>query len=93
VREVAASVLQAAGMPAEFAARTAWALAMAEAWSRGSHGVLRLPHYLRRFEQGGTNPRARLRLVSSVGTLAGLGRRPAGDGDGRPARSRRGRHP
>ena len=72
VREVAARVLQAAGMPAEFAARTAWALAMAEAWGRGSHGVLRLPHYLSRFEQGGTNPRARLRLVSSVGAVTVL---------------------
>lgn len=70
-RTFAASLLRAAGMPADPADRTAWALVMADAWGLGSHGLLRLPYYLQRFDQGGADPRAVLRLVSEApGTAA-----------------------
>lgn len=58
------SLLHAAGMPEGPAHRTAWALVMADAWGLGSHGMLRLPYYLRRFASGGADPAAELRLVS-----------------------------
>lgn len=57
-------------MPAGPADRTAWALVMADAAGRGSHGLLRLPFYLKRFEEGGANPRAELRLVSETDATA-----------------------
>ncbi|MGH9064188.1 MAG: Ldh family oxidoreductase [Acidimicrobiales bacterium] len=63
-KAVAAGLLEAAGMPGGPARRTAWALVVAEVWGARSHGLLRLPHYLRRFAAGGTNPTASLRLVS-----------------------------
>ncbi len=66
-KELTGSLLQLAGMPAEHAARTAWALVVSEVWGRGSHGLLRLPFYLGRFEAGGADPRAELRLVSDSG--------------------------
>ena len=59
-----AALLGAAGMPDGPARRTAWALVSADVWGLGSHGLMRLPFYLRRFEQGGADPAATLRLVS-----------------------------
>lgn len=58
------ALLEAAGMPEGPAHRTAWALVMADAWGLPSHGMLRLPYYLRRFARGGADPAAELRLVS-----------------------------
>ncbi len=59
-----AALLGAAGMPDGPAGRTAWALVTADTWGLGSHGLLRLPFYLRRFERGGADPAATLRMVS-----------------------------
>lgn len=70
LRGLAAELLCGAGMPEDAAVRTAWALAAAEAWGRASHGMLRLPHYLRRFAEGGTNAKATLSLVSASDALA-----------------------
>ncbi len=57
-------------MPSGPSQRTAWALATAEAWGLASHGLLRLPYYLHRFELGGTDPAAQLRLVSETPAVA-----------------------
>lgn len=65
-----ASLLQAGGMDSGPAQRTAWALVTAEVWGRPSHGLLRLPFYLDRFDHGGTDPRAKLRLVKSSSVTA-----------------------
>lgn len=65
--ELASSLLHGAGMPADHAARTAWALVVSDVWGRGSHGLLRLPFYLGRFDAGGAEPGAELRLVSDTG--------------------------
>jgi (2R)-3-sulfolactate dehydrogenase (NADP+) len=69
-RAFGAALLIAAGMPEGPACRTAWALVTADAWGLGSHGLLRLPYYLKRFEEGGTDPRAELRLVSETASTA-----------------------
>jgi len=66
----AIQLLTSAGMPMPAAARTAWALVVAELWELSSHGLLRLPFYLDRFAHGGTNPRAALRLVRDRGATA-----------------------
>lgn len=67
MRNTAARMLQAAGMAEGPADRTAWALAAADAWGRGSHGLMRLPFYLDRLAGGGANPSAQLRLVGDTG--------------------------
>lgn len=67
MRRTVARILVAAGMPDAPAERTAWALAAADAWGRGSHGLMRLPFYLDRFAGGGANPAAVLRQVSDTG--------------------------
>jgi (2R)-3-sulfolactate dehydrogenase (NADP+) len=66
---LATVLLVAAGMPPQAAARTAWALVVAEVWGLASHGLLRLPHYLERFARGGANPRADLRLVTDQAAI------------------------
>lgn len=67
MRQSAARMLEAAGMAEGPADRTAWALAAADAWGRGSHGLMRLPFYLDRFAGGGANPSAALRRVGDTG--------------------------
>jgi (2R)-3-sulfolactate dehydrogenase (NADP+) len=63
-------IFEAAGMPADPAHRTAWALVMAEAWGRSSHGLMRVGFYLPRLAQGGTDAKAELRLVHDRGAVA-----------------------
>ncbi len=70
-RSFCASLLEASGMEARPAHRTAWALVTAEVWGRPSHGLLRLPYYLDRFASGGSDPRASLELVRS-GTVTAV---------------------
>lgn len=69
-RAFATSLLAAAGMPPAPAQRTAWALVTADVWGLGSHGLLRLPHYLRRFAAGGTDPAAELRVIRDTPATA-----------------------
>jgi (2R)-3-sulfolactate dehydrogenase (NADP+) len=71
-RRLAADLLGSAGMPAEPAERTAWILAAAEAWGRGSHGLLRLPFYLGRFDAGGADAGAELTPVRDGGATLTL---------------------
>ncbi|BAK35178.1 oxidoreductase [Microlunatus phosphovorus NM-1] len=76
VRDAVAATLADHGMPKGAAKTTADALVLAEVWGVGSHGLIRLPHYLRRLAASGYNPAAMLRTVSDLGALVVL------DGDG-----------
>lgn len=76
VRDVVVAALVNRGMPNDAAATTAEALLLAEVWGVGSHGLIRLPHYLRRLAAGGYNASATLRTVTDLGALVVL------DGDG-----------
>lgn len=76
VRDAVTATLVDHGMPPDAAATTADALLLAEVWGVGSHGLIRLPHYLRRLAAGGYNPAASLRTVTDLGGLVVL------DGDG-----------
>lgn len=77
--ELAEKVLRGVGMPADDAARSATALVTADAWGIGSHGLMRLPHYLERFVAGGMRADAELTVVIDCGAAvtydgnAGLG--------------------
>ncbi|AXK37023.1 Ldh family oxidoreductase [Streptomyces armeniacus] len=68
-RELAAALLTAAGVPSTEAARTAHAIVLADCWGIGSHGLLRLPYYLRRLLAGGCRADARLVTVTDTGPL------------------------
>lgn len=69
-RQLSEALLTAAGMPPAAAARTTWAMITADLWGLGSHGLLRLPYYLRRMAGGGTDPAAELRLVAEAPATA-----------------------
>lgn len=69
-RRFAAELLVAAGVPAADATTTARLLVLAEAWGTRSHGLLRLPHYLRRIAAGGIAADAKLLPVRAVGAVA-----------------------
>ena len=70
--EVTSRLLRAAGMPEAPAWRTAWAVVTAEAWGKRSHGLLRVPYYLARFEAGGSDAGASLRTVRDTGPVVAL---------------------
>lgn len=59
-----ARLLGDAGMAPADADRAGRALATADAWGIGSHGLMRLPHYLHRIAAGGIDPAATLRAVT-----------------------------
>ncbi len=65
--DLTASLLIRAGMAEPDARRTGAALATAEAWGIGSHGLMRLPHYLRRCAAGGIDASARLQPRGDAG--------------------------
>ncbi len=68
-RELARALLVASGVEALAAEQTAQALVIADAWGVHSHGLLRLPDYLRRLHAGGCNAAAGLRPVADTGAL------------------------
>ena len=68
-RQRAAGLLASAGVDDAAAAETAQALVLADAWGVHSHGLMRLPYYLRRLEAGGCNPKAELEVVSDTGPV------------------------
>lgn len=68
-RAVARELLAASGVEQLAAAQTAQVLVLADAWGVHSHGLLRLPDYLRRLEAGGCNAAAQLRVVTDTGAL------------------------
>ena len=65
----AASLLRAVGVPPTRAEATAEAIVLAEAWGIASHGLLRLPFYLDRLQQGGIRADADLVTVRDTGPL------------------------
>ncbi len=67
---LATGLLVSRGLSADSADRTAWAMVTADAWGKGSHGLLRLPHYLRRLDAGGIDPVAEMALLRDTGPLA-----------------------
>lgn len=65
----AADLLQAAGLRADKATCSARALVLADYWGIPSHGLLRLPHYLRRLVAGGCRADAELQVTTDTGPL------------------------
>lgn len=63
-------LLCGAGMPDREAELAALALVTADAWGVGSHGLMRLPYYLRRFASGAQDPAAELTIVNDSGATA-----------------------
>ena len=71
-RRLAAALLAAAGLPGDRAETCALCIVLADVWGVGSHGLLRLPYYLRRTLAGGYPPHAELVTVSDTGPLLAL---------------------
>jgi (2R)-3-sulfolactate dehydrogenase (NADP+) len=69
---LAADLLTAAGMDPAAAQVTARCVIMADVWGLASHGLLRLPYYLRRLAAGGYPPDARLDTVADSGPVIAL---------------------
>lgn len=65
------ATLESSGVPAENAAVTARLIVLADVWGVASHGLLRLPHYLRRLRAGGYAAQAELQVVSDRGAAIG----------------------
>jgi LDH2 family malate/lactate/ureidoglycolate dehydrogenase len=58
-----ARVFESLGFPVEQAYRAAFLMAEADAWGADAHGVFRLPMYVKRIQNGGINPRPKMRIV------------------------------
>jgi (2R)-3-sulfolactate dehydrogenase (NADP+) len=71
-RRLAADLLRAAGLGAGQAETTALCIVLADVWGVGSHGLLRLPYYLRRMLAGGYPPAAELSTVSDTGPVLAM---------------------
>lgn len=71
-RRLAADLLTAAGMGAAAAQTTARCVILADVWGVASHGLLRLPYYLRRMAAGGYPPDAALDTVADNGPVIAL---------------------
>lgn len=65
------AALAACGVPEDNARLTARAIVLAQVWGVASHGLLRLPHYLRRLRAGGYVADAQLQTVSHRGAVVG----------------------
>jgi LDH2 family malate/lactate/ureidoglycolate dehydrogenase len=58
------------GMPRQDAVWTAMTIVQSELRGVATHGVIRLPYYVRRFKSGLMNPTPKIRLVREAGPLA-----------------------
>lgn len=67
--DLATALLAGAGMRCDDAATAALAITTADAWGIGSHGLMRLPHYLDRFAAGGMAADARPSVVRDTGPV------------------------
>jgi (2R)-3-sulfolactate dehydrogenase (NADP+) len=73
------SAFRQVGVDAEVAEISAQVLVTAQAWGVGSHGLIRVPQYLRRLTAGGTSGSADMTITNDLGALvvfdghAGLG--------------------
>lgn len=70
--EFGASLLEKVGVPRQRAERTSLSIVLSDVWGNASHGLMRLPFYLRRIEMGGINPEAEFRTISSRGGIVAL---------------------
>ena len=66
------ALLEKAGVPRSNARTTARAIVISDVWGNASHGVMRLPFYLKRITMGGVNPEAGLNVISERGAIVGL---------------------
>ena len=57
------SVFGRVGMAGDDADFCAKALVQSDLWGKSSHGVMRLPHYVRRMQSGAVNPRPATRML------------------------------
>lgn len=67
-----AKLLEKTGVPSDKALSTSRAIVLSDAWGNASHGVMRLPFYLKRITMGGVNAEAELRTISARGAIVGL---------------------
>jgi LDH2 family malate/lactate/ureidoglycolate dehydrogenase len=70
LRDLSRRVLEAAGTPADIAEHVAGHLVAANLAGHDSHGVIRIPYYLRQIRDGWVQPAARPRLVQESPTAA-----------------------
>lgn len=66
------ALLEKAGVPRSNARTTARSIVISDVWGNASHGVMRLPFYLKRITMGGVNPEAELNVISERGAIVGL---------------------
>jgi len=69
-REIAATALQEHRIPPGDARTTAEMLVTAEAWGKSSHGLIRLPRYIRGVEHGNVDPDGTIDVVRDGGAVA-----------------------
>lgn len=72
MRQLAADLLEAAGLAPDRAEITARCIVQADMWGIASHGLLRLPFYLERMLAGGYPPLAELETVSDTGPVLSM---------------------
>lgn len=70
LRDFAAAVLEAGGVPSDDARLVAHSLVEAERWGHPSHGVLRLAWYMARIRSGVVQPRTSPELIVDRGAIA-----------------------
>ena len=83
LRKVTETIFMAAGAPADLAAEMGEALVGANLAGHDSHGVIRIPAYLRMIAEGQLDPKARPEVIKETATTALV------DGSGRSATWRR----
>ncbi len=66
------ALLEKVGVPKENALNTARAIVLSDVWGNASHGVMRLPFYLKRITMGGVNAEAELNTYSERGAIIGI---------------------
>jgi L-2-hydroxycarboxylate dehydrogenase (NAD+) len=64
-----AELLHAAGVDVEDARFCAECLVQTSLWGKDSHGVMRVPHYMKRLGSGALNPRPTPQIVRGAGAL------------------------
>jgi L-2-hydroxycarboxylate dehydrogenase (NAD+) len=70
--DIAAEAFRAHGISDADADRTASVLVTADAMGKGSHGLLRLPRFVRGIEHGNVDPDGEITAVSDTGPVVGL---------------------
>jgi len=68
--DFATNAFRAAGVAPAEASVAACALVGAQAWGLGSHGLIRVPQYLRRLTAGGTSLTGEITVTQDLGALA-----------------------